>query len=561
MAPEAERADAGPESLQEAIRQHRQGNWGLAEQLYRNVLSGRPDDVEALHAYGVLALQSRRPQLSADLIRKAIGLAPSVPRYQNNLGAALLQAGRVAEAVAAFRQAVTLDTAYADARHNLALALLQLERFDEAAEHCRELIRRDPAHHEAHLLLGNALRHLGHPEEALASCETALRLKPDFAEAHSNRGNALQDLNRLDEALASYDAALRLKPDLAEALSSRGSVLQDQGRLDEALAAYALSLRFKPDDAKARFNNAIALLLTGHFRDGWQDHEWRWRGGSSNTDSPRHQSVPQWRGDPANGRTILLWHEQGLGDTLQFVRYAPLLARMGWNVVVEVQPSLAPLLRPMAGVQVVVDGAPLPPFQVQSPLLSLPLAFATTLDTIPAEIPYLAVGSDFLMKWRNRLPQDGLRVGIAWQGNPNHRNDKNRSIPLSHFIALANVPGVRLISLQKKYGLEQLTELPPGCTIETLGPAYDTGDFRDTAAIISRLDLVICADTSVAHLAGALGRPAWVALPFAPDWRWMTNREDSPWYPTMRLFRQSTPGDWLGVFQKIGRELARLERG
>jgi len=297
-------------------------------------------------------------------------------------------------------------------------------------------------------------------------------------------------------------------------------------------------------------------LREGAFEAGWREYEWRWR--LPGAIPPRHQTLPAWQGEPANGRTLLVWWEQGFGDTVQFVRYLPMLVRQGWRVVLEVHPAQFRLFSPQEGVVIVAQGDPLPECDVQCALLSLPFLCGTRPETIPWDSPYLQADPAATAVWRARLPEGGVRVGLVWQGSPDHKDDRNRSIPLTCFAPLAAVPGGHLLSLQKNYGLDQLAGLPEGMSVQTLGPDYDRGQFRETAAVIMALDLVIAVDTSVAHLAGALGRPVWLALPVVPDWRWGLGREESPWYPTMRLFRQTERGRWDDVFARMADALGGL---
>jgi hypothetical protein len=299
---------------------------------------------------------------------------------------------------------------------------------------------------------------------------------------------------------------------------------------------------------------SFPFLLRGDFKEGLEKYEWRWRGEDLER---RDFAQPQWRGEDIAGRTILLHADRGLGDTIQFCRYASLVAARGGDVVLEVPHALRRLLSSLQGLhRLVTSGDPVPVFDLHCPLMSLPLAFGTTIDTIPGQAPYLAAEADLCAFWRDRLPPADFRVGITWQGNPVHKNDQNRSLPLKQFAPLAAIPGVSLISLQKDHGLDQLNDLPDGMCVHRLGVGYDEGGFQDTAALIMALDLIVTVDSSVAHLAGALGRPAWIALPFIPDWRWMLDRADSPWYPTVRLFRQRKRGDWNDVFAGMAAELA-----
>jgi hypothetical protein len=363
-------------------------------------------------------------------------------------------------------------------------------------------------------------------------------------------------LGRLEEALESYARARAIKPDYAEALYNQGNALVMLGRHREALASYERALAIKPDHAEAQWNQGLARLRLGDFRAGWKQYEWRWQR-PDGVKSQRSFAQPVWTGQQSlQGKTILLHAEQGLGDTIQFVRYATLVARRGAKVMLEVQRTLKGLLARVEGVAGIVGrGEELPAFDLHCPLLSLPLAFGTELSSIPASVPYLAATDDRIETWSARLPpRKGLRVGIAWSGNAKHKDDRNRSIALARLAHLFAAPGVQFVSLQKdaRDGEAEVLRDIPGFL--DLGP--ELKDFADTAALISLIDLVISVDTSTAHLAGAMGKPVWVLLPFSPDWRWLLEREDSPWYPTARLFRQPMIGDWESVIGRMRRELA-----
>jgi len=470
------------------------------------------------------------------------------------------QSGRLVEAKALYRRVLNVDGRHADALHLLGVIDHQIGRNDDAVNRIGKAIAINGTVPLYYLNYGVALKALGRLDDTLASFDVALRLKPDSADAHCERAYILQQLGRIGEALNAFEAASRLKPDSAETHANRGTALKELGRIDEAVAAYDVALRINPNFAEAHYNRAMMLLLLGQFEDGWRGYEYRWHVKARPGGQRRHTDSPRWRGEPGGGRTILLWAEAGFGDSIHFVRYVPMVIERGWRVVLEVPSPLTRLFAGIAGATVVAVGESLPPFDAQCPLLSLPLAHATTAETIPAAGPYLAARRDAVAMWSNRLPREGLRVGIAWQGNPAHTNDRNRSFRLDELARLAALPGVKLISLQKGAGVDQLANLSWAASIHTLGADYDAGDFLDTAAVVMALDLVIGVDTSVVHLAGALGRPAWVALPWVPDWRWLEAREDSPWYPTVRLFRQNKPGDWDGVFVRIAGELCELQR-
>jgi predicted negative regulator of RcsB-dependent stress response len=434
------------------------------------------------------------------------------------------------------------------------VALVEQGKLTEAVASYQQALRLKPDYAEAQCNLGMALADQGKLTEAIACYQQALRLKPDLAEAHCNLGVALAQQGELGEAMRCYQHALRLKPDYAEAHGNVGVVRAEQGKLTEAVADYQQALRLKPDYAAAHLNLAQIWLLKGEFDRGWAEYEWRWKHRGF---SPPPYPQPLWDGSSLQGRTILLFAEQGLGDTLQFIRYAPLVQRRGGNVIVQCQEPLQRLLATCAGIDhQVVAGRALPFFDVRAPLLSLPLLFRTSLATIPPNIPYLLADPALRAHWQQEL--SGLRefkVGITWRGNPEHKRDQRRSVPLLAFAPLAAVPGVRLVSLQKGPGREQLPDLADRLGLLDLADRLE--DFADTAAVLTNLDLVITVDTAVAHLAGALGVPVWVALPLVPDWRWLLEREDSPWYPSMRLFRQSAWGDWAGVFERLTEALRR----
>jgi hypothetical protein len=378
------------------------------------------------------------------------------------------------------------------------------------------------------------LRQKGLLEEAAASYQEAVRLGPTHFGAQTNLGGVLMELGRLETALAADREALRLQPGSAEAHNNLGVVLVELGRLDEALESYAEAIRLKPDYAEAHKNRAIALLTQGDFARGWPEYQWRWRCPEL---SPPDFPQPFWDGTPLNGRTLLLYAEQGLGDTLQFIRYVPLVRGGGGRVLLMCPRSLHRLLRRGPAIDhLLVQGEVPPPFDVHAPLLSLPAFLGTTLCTIPAEVPYLGTDDDLVERWRRELGgQSGFKIGIAWQGSREYPRDRFRSAPLEAF-----APGP---------GTEQLRRVPENWRVLDAGSRDE--DLADTAGLMENLDLVVTVDTAIGHLAGALGIPVWVALTFAADWRWFLGREDSPWYPSMRLFRQRERGNWTDVFARI----------
>jgi predicted O-linked N-acetylglucosamine transferase (SPINDLY family) len=527
---------------------------------YRSALALRPAFAEAHSNLASVLNELKRHEEAIASCQQALAHKPDFAEAHCNLAGALNDLKRHEEAIASCRKALDIQPDLAEAHSNLGLALAALERHEEAVASCQRALAIKPDLVEAHLNLGNALNALKRSEEAIASYQSALALKPDFAEAHGNLGAALSYAGRYAEAIASCNKALALKPGFADAYNNLGTTLNALNRNAEAIASYQSALEAKPDFAEAHFSQGLALLTIGDFKRGWEQYEWRW---ATKGYAPTRDFVqPLWRGaEDLSGKTILLHSEQGFGDTLQFARYAPLLAARGARVVFEVQPALKALLTGLAGVEVTVaQGDALPVFDCHCPLLSMPLAFATTLQSIPAATPYLHANAGSVAKWQTLLGErSGPRVGLVWSGNPNHKNDRNRSIALARLLPLLAVPGVRFVSLQKDLRAEDAEALRNLSGLARIGDHLD--DFADTAAAVSLLDLVITVDSAVAHLAGALGKPVWVLLPFSPDWRWLLEREDSPWYPSARLFRQPQLGDWESVIGRVREELLRFAPG
>ena len=469
---------------------------------------------------------------------------------------------RFDEALANYDQALALRPDHAHALYNRGIAMMELKRFDEALANYGQALALRPNYADALYSRGIALMGLRRPEEALADLDQALALRPDYADALHSRGIALMELRRPEEALASYDQALAIRPDYADAFNNRAAALKEMKRFDEALASYDKALAIRPDYPGASFNKSLCLLLLRRFEEGWDLYELRKR-----TDalvsffSALSFQRPMWDGrrDIA-GKTLFVYWEQGFGDAIQFCRFARLAELRDATVIFSAPRRLGKLLRTLSPTISVIDHNEAPTeFDFHCPLMSLPLAFGTRLDSIPAETPYLCAEPERVEKWAGRVGEEGFKIGVAWQGNAG-RIDASRSFSPAELLPISQVPNVRLISLQKNDGVEQLQHLPEGMQVETLGEDYDAGDdaFLDTAAVMETLDLVISCDTAVAHLAGARGRPIWVALKYVPDWRWMLDRTDCPWYPTMRLFRQRTRDDWKWVFSEI--ESALRER-
>jgi len=545
-------------NLANALRQLNRRDEALAT--FDRALAIQPDYPEAHNNRGIVLKDLGRDADALASFDQALALRPDYAEALNNRGNVLKGLDRPQEALASFDRALAIRPRYPEALNNRGSVLMALGRVEEALASFDKALALRPDYPDALNNRGNALKQLGKPEAALASFDRALALRPDYPEALNNRGNVLTDLLRPGEALASYDKALAITPDFADALNSRGTALISLGRLDDARTSFDRALAIRPGFADAHYNRGLASLLAGDLSGGWADYEYRW----DRTGADRRRltaAYPAWKGEDLRGKSIVVYEEQGLGDVIQFCRFLPRLAAMGANVTLLVRPSMHRLLRSLApSVGLIGKPSEANGFDFQCALLSLPAALGTRLDSIPAEVPYLFAEEARAARWRGRLQGPGFKIGICWQGTPGITVDIGRSIPLRCFEAIASVDGVRLISLQKNHGLDQLAGLPPGMKVETLGAEFDSGPdaFVDTAAVLSNLDLIITSDTSVAHLAGAMGAPTWVALRSSPDWRWLLDRPDSPWYPTMRLFRQDTFGDWSGVFSRMAQELRSL---
>jgi hypothetical protein len=525
---------------------------------YGSATAPQPDDPESWYKRAN-ALREQR-QFGAALVAfdQAIVLRPGHTEAHNGRGIVLAGLQRFEEAIAAFDRAITLKRDYAEAYNNRGLIQQDVNRLEDALASFDQAIALKPAEARMHKNRGAVLEDLKRFEDAIDSYDRAIARKPDYADAYNNRGLALQNLKRMTEALASFDKAIAFGPDYAEAYSNRGVVLQDLNQLDAAVADFDKAIALRPDFAEAASNQSYCLLKMGHFERGWQLHEWRKRVARpvGNRALPR----PLWLGrEDISSATIFIHCEQGLGDTIQFSRYAKLLAQRGANVVMSVQEPLRALLKHMDPAVQIVTGDQVPSlFDYHCPLLSLPLAFGTTLQTIPSERRYIVSDEALRRSWNARLPSaTKKRIGFAWRGNPTHRNDQNRSIDLGAFAPLF-VTDSHCIALQKGLAPGDAAFLAARPQVVCLGDQLQ--NFSDTAAVIDDLDLVIAVDTSVAHLAGAMGKPVWILLPFNADWRWLTVRDDSPWYPTARLFRQAKIDSWTDTIERVRAALSDFVR-
>ncbi|MFZ2066612.1 MAG: tetratricopeptide repeat protein [Xanthobacteraceae bacterium] len=572
------------------------GQHAEALQHIERALKSSPDNVFVLNNQGVVLQELKRYEEALKNLERALVLRPDYADAHSNRGNVLKALLRFNEALASYDRALALRPDFAQAHSNRGDVLCELKRFEEALASCERALKLQPNFAEAHCNRANALRKLKRLDEALAGYDRALSLKPNYADAHSNRGTVLHDLHCFEEALVSYDRALALRPDFAEALSNRGNALQELhrfeealeeyqracrlrqdfaeaysncgnalrelDRFEEALASFERAIALRPEFAEAHFNAAHCLLLTGEFGRGWKQYEWRWLTDQLNSEE-RSFAQPQWTGsNEIAGKTILLHAEQGLGDTLQFCRYVPRVTARGARVILEVQKPLVALMPTLAsGTEIIAKGDALPAFDLHCPLLSLPLAFNTELDTIPGEIRYLSSDPAKRDGWRARLgPHNKSRVGLVWAGDPRkrlpnaHLIDRQRSVTFDILAPLFDVAECEFVSLQKgEDAVAQLRNSP--LRHRVIDWSGDFHDFSDTAALIDNLDLVIAVDTSVAHLAGALGKPMWLLNRYNTCWRWLLDRDDSPWYPSVRQFRQDKTRKWDPVIARVAAAL------
>ena len=578
------------EALHSALAHHQSGDLASAETIYRSLLDADPTLADARQLLGFLLHQRGQSEQALPCILQAIALTPGVAFYHSNLGLVQRALGQNDAALASFSEALRLEPGSAETCNNLGVVHADGGRQEDAARCFERAAALRPDFAEAHNNLGIALVALGRHALALASFESALRLRPDVADHHNNQGLALAALGRRPEAIESYRRAVALRPDFAVALSNLalnlmregaaeeavatarmavahdpalaagwshlGSALQHSGALAEAMAAFRKAHSLTGDSATHQANHALCLLLAGEWDAGWLAYECRF-------DHPAYTPLappprcPTWRGEPLEGRSILVMAEQGLGDVIQFARYAPLLKARGARVLLQCQPALRRLMGSLAGVDARVDSQAAPPdTDLAVAVMSLPQRFQTRLHSIPAAVPYLQPALADVLAWRRRLNdlQDKPRVGLVWQGSPTHGADRYRSLPLAALDALADIDGVHFISLQRERQAEPVGPM----AARLIDHSAHLGDMADMAALIANLDLVITVDTSVCHLAGAMARPVWVLLHAGPDFRWLMDREDSPWYPTARLFRQRRVNQWDEVMVRVREALAAL---
>lgn len=503
--------------ISKALSELQAGNLNAAERICRQMLAEKPRDAEALNLRGMIAQHRGDFAAAVASYRDAISARPDAAGFHNNLGVSLNALGRISEAADSFRRAAELN----------------------------------PNSAQIQLNFGNALRTLGRITESVDALRRAAVLQPGYADARNSLAMSLYLAGDLDASLAEFQATISLRPDFASAWSNLANVLRDFGRLDEAAAAYRQAISIQPDHPDAHKNWAILRLLQGDYDNGFLEYEWRWKCDNATL---RKFDRPRWAGEDPSGKTVFIYEEQGYGDVIQFSRYARLLADRGAKVIIGCRPELARLISCCRGVsQVVAAGQPMPTFDLHCPLLSLPLFCGTkSLADVPADVPYFDLRPEITQLWKDRLGSPTrARIGLCWAGNPENRNDRYRSIPLEKFVPLASAGSFEFHALQLGPAAADCERVPE---LSLASHERALKDFADTAAVIEQLDLVITVDTAVAHLAGALAKPTWVLLPTAPDWRWLLERTDSPWYPTARLFRVTR--DWDQVIGKVTSDLA-----
>ena len=577
-------------TLRGGVSAHEAGDLATAEAAYRRILDAAPAHADARHLLGLIRFQGGDHTGAVEMIRAAIAENAEVALYHGNLGRILKAQNRDGDAVKALRNAVRLAPETAAYHADLASALLGMGDPDAARARALLALDKDPDLAEAHLNLGLALQELhgpanaeamaalvrarelkpglagaylglgvglhdmGNSKDARAAYTHALELNPGYVEAHCNLGNLARDDCDFEAAIGHYRDALALREDLAEVWGNLGVAYQESGRAIEALQALDRAVTLRPDFAEVRRNRGMALLAAGRFAEGWEDYEYRWE---TERFRPllRKWRVPLWDGRDFAGKHLLVHAEQGRGDTLQFCRYLKLMAERGARITLECPDALAPLLAGLPGVvRVIPPGTSIPSVDARVPLMSLPHRFATTLETIPADIPYLSPPPTALRKWATRMADwpAGKRIGIAWRGSPTHPRDHLRSPGLAPFLKLADDPDVVLVSLQKDGGAEDLASVG----VDVVDPMRSVSSFADTAGLMMNLDAVVSCDSAPLHLAGALGVPAVAVLPHVAEWRWGIEGDTTPWYPGMTLVRQPAPGDWAGAMAEAAKIIA-----
>ncbi len=525
-----------------------------AIQCWEKAIELKPEYISAYINLGTALGRLKRLDEAIQTFQKAISLNPDQAIPWVNLGNIYKEKDKAEEAVVCFRKSLMIDPNIAEAYINMGSLAVEQGHLDGAVTCYLKAIELNPQSAETYYNLGNVYKDKQESTKAMVYYQKAIEIRHDYPQAYNNLALILQRLGRHEEAIQLFNQALTLNPDLPEVLNNQGNVFKDQKRIDESVELFRKTIGVNPDYPEGHWNLSLALLMSGCFEEGWIEYEWRWKikGVLSRKDITR----PLWNGKQLQGKKILLFAEQGFGDTIQFIRYATLVAERGGRVIVECQPELTSLLSTVEGIEVIIKyGQSLPDFEVQCPLLSLPLIFRTTLSTIPASIPYISLNPEKVREWGDRLSSDKgkYKIGLVWAGKPEHSNDHNRSLSFNELGPLFQIPELSFYSLQKGPAALQAKNRPPA--MNWLDVSGELHDFTETGALIQNLDLIVSVDTAVAHLAGALGKPVWILLPFSPDWRWLLDREDTPWYPTMRLYRQPVFNDWASVIEAVAARL------
>ena len=537
--------------FEQAIQHHQVGQLEQAKRKYQEILDTNPQHADSSHLLGLVEYQYGNYVKAIEHIQQAVLISPEQPVFLNNLGNVLKEIGELDRSVQAYQQALEVAPEDAEIHNNLGVTLKEMGELDRSVQAYQQALEINPQYAEAHNNLGNVLKEMDRLDESVHAYQQALKINPQYAEVYNNVGNVLKEMDRLDESIRAYQKAIQIQPNYVEAHINLGVVLREQVRLKESIQVHQKAIQIQPDYEEAHINLAITFLLQGQLTAGWKEFEWR-------RSRKRDFKRPLWDGTPLNGKSILIYAEQGFGDTIQFVRYIDLLPDANTIIIVVCQPELKTLFKSINRIDTLVTkGEDIPDSDVHVPLLSLPYMFNTTLDTIPARIPYLYLNPEADSVFHLGDSHD-LKIGIVWAGRPTHANDNNRSIDLKWFKCLLDIRNCEFFSLQVGEHREDIKQHGYHHTIKDLGKQFT--DFHHTASAILQLDLVISVDTAVTHLAGALGKPVWTLLPFVPDWRWMLDRSDSPWYPSMTLFRQKETGDWSPVFEQLRLALTRYSQ-
>jgi tetratricopeptide (TPR) repeat protein len=528
---------------------------------WQKVIQRKPDHVLACVNLATALEREKRPEEAVVFFARGLELDPNQSKPWLALGKIHEEKEEIKEAEHCYRKALEVRPDLAEAYIQLGLLGLQQGSLDDAVYHFEKAVNVKPDSPEYYCNLGNAYQQKKNLERAADCYRKAIQIRSDYCQAHNNLGLILHHQGRLEEALNQFNLAMGMNSDLPELLVNIGNIKKDFGEISEGIKYLEKALAMNPEFPEAHWNFSLVLLTGGYLEQGWREYEWRWK----LKGNPLRQDIqrPLWKGEDLKGKRILLFPEQGFGDTIQFCRFVPMVIQRNGRVILECQPELKSLLSSLEGIGEFILYREQPPdYDVQCSLLSLPLVFHTSLSSIPQTVPYLHPDPGLVKKWRMILSKEEMKkkIGLIWAGRPEHVNDRNRSLMLKNLAPLFLIPGIQWFSLQKGEAGSQIKELSLESDLWDCARALT--DFSETAALIQNLDLVISVDTAVAHLAGALGKPVWTLLHYSPDWRWMLKREDSPWYPTMRLFRQSAYGDWGGVIEKVGRELENvLKRG